>query len=120
MNAKTETIRFLATPEFKTELRNAAENLNMSMSDLVRDAVYKYIDSRVVSARNLYMGRIAKFMDKENFDHAVGQLEASLKGMSLQAMETWGNPELVADDMFEQFINIKLERLERTKEPVTA
>jgi hypothetical protein len=107
-------------PQFKEDLRVAAENLNMSMSELVRDAVYKYIDRRVVSARNLYLNRIAKFLDKENLDHAMGQMEALSEGMTLQADETWGNPELTSDDMFEQFINIKLERFERTKEPVTA
>ena len=106
--------------QFKEDLRIAAENVNMSMSELVRDAVYEYIDSRIVAARNRYLDRVAKFLDKADFAHAMGQLEALSEGMSMQAMETWGNPELMPADMFEQFINIKLGHYERTKESVTA
>ena len=102
---KSELIRFLATPEFRSQLEVASKNLGLPMSELIRTSVDTYLDTRIEAAQNRYISRATKYMTK---DDAVEQVNALMDGMSLQGYESWGDPAVTPDKLFSEFVKMKI------------
>ena len=117
---KEAFVGFKVDPEFKNQLQNAAANLDMTMSQLVRKAVNTYIDTRIEVATNTYLSRAAKYIAKESTVSLEEQLEALTEGMHLRGMEAWGDPGVAPEDTFQEFVKMKLSLANNKKETVSA
>ena len=67
---QTEILRFRATAEFRAQLENAAENLDMTMSDLIRESVDLYVGRKIKNARAAFLSRMKPFLEKTTGDTA--------------------------------------------------
>ena len=116
-NTQTDQIRIRVTPEFKEELENVAENLNMSMSSVIREAVHLYVDSRFKDAYAAFMARACSkkfnfFPPAMSAKERSRRISAITANSSLQTYERWSDRTQVDDDRFEEFFKLKIEVFE--------
>lgn len=105
MDPKTVMVTFKAEQSLKDALENASANLGMSQSALIRAALDKYINARVRTANNRYLGRATKYLPRDDFEQSI---HAVMSGMSLRGLETWSDPDVTPEDVFEGFVKMKL------------
>ena len=125
MTPQTESIRIRTTPEFKTQLENACQNLDMTMSELIRDAVNDYISERASQIVKTFEKRVNKLLKPKKIwgDHneKLEVMELITSRLDAKTMQTLGDPELIDDSTFETVALAKLEVAKRSqKEAVTA
>jgi hypothetical protein len=106
---KSDRLYIRTTPKEKSELENVAEYFGLTVSQLVHTSFHSYIDSRIESARDGLMTRIAPYIkahwpDGLKPDNAIALVERILgkkEPMSIKSMEGWTN---APPDTFEKFV----------------
>ena len=101
-------INFQDTIEAKQEIENAAKNLGMSVSALLRTAVDRYIDTEIKTAQSALLSRAKPYFTHGNPERAIVEIKALLDGMNMAGMRTWGNPEVTPEDTFKMFFELKM------------
>ena len=107
---KSETIRFMATPEFKNQIENVAANLRMPMSQLIRDSVMKYIEIRSNKATGAFMTRALKlFMSQrgDTLQEALSKIER-INSHDLLGQEMYSDENFMTDELFANLLDGKL------------
>ena len=107
---KSETIRFMATPEFKNQIENVAANLRMPMSQLIRDSVMKYIEIRSNKATGAFMARALKLFMSQRGDTLQEALEKieQIDTFDLLDNEMYADRKFMTDELFAKLIDSKL------------
>ena len=124
-DTKSETIRFLATPEFKKNLENIAVNLKMSMSELIRASVNTYTGQRAKDVQDSFLKRaydpkFKLFPTTMSTTEVRKRIASLLEESTFKSLELWSNPERVDDETFEEYLRTKIALSEKKAEAVTA
>ena len=101
-------ISFKGTELTKQEIDNAAVNLGMSASELIRTAIDHFIDSEPKEAQEMLLLRTKPYFTHGNPDRAIVEIKALLDGMNLSGMRTWGDSEIAPEDTFKIFVELKM------------
>ena len=121
---KTDVLNIRIDTEFKKELKISADNLGMSMSEILRTSFYSYIDKRVGEATSNMLCRILHYLKETDPNFTLESARPTalkvMADMPLIGLETWGGPG-TPEEMFGQFVEMRLASVARKeKEAVTA
>lgn len=114
---KTCVLYFRADEAFKTKLDNFQNELNLTMSGLIRSAVEHYIDHRIKESSCKFIYRtLDLFLTKRGMTlpDALPLVTTAGEGMGIVDQEAWANRTTVTDELFEKLIDSKL-RIEDRK-----
>jgi len=112
MNAKETIVRFRTTKEFKEQLENAAANLGLTMSTLIRKSVFAYIEKRAAAVSDAFSKRAARALKAAKGISGVELVDAVSKiafRTPLGSMVTLADEEQIDADTFTKVILAKLE-----------
>lgn len=119
---KTEMLYFRADPELKTKIEFFAEQLNLTISGLVRESIDHYAKAKHGVAYDGLWLRMSKVLAKIHHDRVpeadVEAMRGVLSEMTIAEMETLSNPILVSDESFHAMIASRVHPVE--PESVTA
>ena len=118
---KSETIRFMATPEFKNQIENVAANLRMPMSQLVRAAVLEYVENLARRESNAFMSRALELFVTSrglSIEEAMAKIDLVSSVDRLRG-EIYADRSFMTDEMFEKRMDALLLGAAK-KEPIKA
>ena len=121
MADKTEIVAFRTEPAFKAELENAAKNLKMPMSQLVRAAVLEYVENLARRESNAFMSRALELFVTSrglSIEEAMAKIDLVSSVDRLRG-EIYADRSFMTDEMFEKRMDALLLGAAK-KEPIKA
>ena len=118
---KTKTISFRVPESYYDSLQRTAKALDMSQSQILSESLHDYLDRKINMHQTAYLDRCAQYIGKGHSpDVLKAKLEAVMDGVTLDGLRTWSNRDLVPEEVFAQFVELKLKATVKTEEKVAA
>ena len=118
---KTKTVAFRVAPSYYESLKRTAKALGMSQSELLSESLDEYLGRRIDDRTTAYLDRCAPYIGEGHSpDVLKARLDAVLDGVTFEGLRTWSDRDLVPEETFAQFVELKLKATAKTENKVAA
>ncbi len=115
-NKKTKTIAFRVSQSYYESLKRTAKALGMSQSEILAESLDEYLERKINAHQTAYLDRCAQYIGKGHSpDVLKAKLEALMDGLTLDGLRTWSDRDLVPEETFAQFVELKLKATVKAK-----
>mgnify|MGYP001156853191 CR=1 FL=1 len=113
---KSKTLSFRVAPSYYESLKRTAEALGMSQSEVLAESLDEYLERRIDAGVTAYLDRCAPYIGEGHSPDALkARLDTVLEGVTMQGLRTWSDRDLVPEEVFKQFVELKLKPTAKAK-----